>query len=201
MEAPQDSQPAPMAEQKEIEASECVIRAANRTSIVSPAIQVPGNSPTWRIWFQKDIIAFFVLGVVVCSFRCSTEAQFSSLTPLQIAMPTMIVSTGANAMFPGVTGAFGLALSCTAAFASFLTPLLLHHLSLNQRVIVSFVASVLCFVVCTLGTGKAGPVIGTMLAGFVYAFANNSLLAAAAFFDQKTVLSLSTGSGKAFRSL
>ncbi|KAE9989817.1 hypothetical protein EG327_002205 [Venturia inaequalis] len=130
----------------------------------------------WRAWFQKDVISFFFLGLI-------------------IAFPTMLVSTGANAMFPGVTGAFGVSLSCTAAVTAFTTPLFLHHINLHLRVVISLTASVLGMIVCTLGRGSTGPVIGTCLAGFVYAFSTNAYLAIAAFYDPKTVRAFSSGSG------
>lgn len=148
----------------------------------------------WRAWFQKDVISFFFLGLIVSRYHSAT---LTSLTcHVQIAFPTMLVSTGANAMFPGVTGAFGVSLSCTAAVTAFTTPLFLHHINLHLRVVISLTASVLGMIVCTLGRGSTGPVIGTCLAGFVYAFSTNAYLAIAAFYDPKTVRAFSSGSGE-----
>lgn len=42
---------------------------------------------------------------------------------------------------------------------------------------------------------KAGPVVGVMLGGFVYAYGTNLYMAAAAFFPPEAVLGLSVGSG------
>ena len=114
----------------------------------------------------------------------------------QVPLPNMIVMTGANVMFVGITGVFGVCMSVTAAFTSFATPLFIHHFSYNIRVLVGITASVLCFIICTLGTGVAGPAVGTILAGFVYAFGSNLYLAVAAFYNKKSVILFSVGSGK-----
>lgn len=153
-----------------------------------------GTELGWRAWVKKDIISFFFLGLIVS--RCHSLTLTSLTHDFQIAFPTMLVSTGANAMFPGVTGAFGVSLSCTAALTAFTTPLFLHHLNLHLRVVISLTASVLGMTSCTLGHGSIGPAIGTCLAGFVYAFSTNAYLAIAAFYDPKTVRAFSSGSGE-----
>ncbi|MCJ1237601.1 battenin CLN3 protein [Varicellaria rhodocarpa] len=130
----------------------------------------------WREWFGKDMITFLLLGLIV-------------------PLPNMIVMTGANVMFVGITGVFGVCMSVTAAFTSFATPLFIHHFSYNTRVLVGITASVLCFIICTLGTGVTGPAVGTVLAGFVYAFGSNLYLAVAAFYNKKSVIMFSVGSG------
>ncbi|KAH7062688.1 hypothetical protein B0J12DRAFT_724671 [Macrophomina phaseolina] len=151
-------------------------KAENITSRHDSTPSETSGTGGWRSWLQKDVIAFFFLG-------------------LAAALPPMIVTTGASAMFPGATGAFGLCLTCAAAVTSFTAPMFLHRIPQDVRIIVLLVASVLCLVISTLGSGTVGPVFGSLVGGFVYAFGLNALLASAAFFDHKTVLSLSTGAG------
>lgn len=115
----------------------------------------------------------------------------------------MPITTAANQMFRGVTGVYGICLSLTAAVASFAGPILGRYLSYNACTIILTVASALAYVVCTLPEplsnsndfNKAGPVVGTMLAGFVYAFGTQTYLAVAAFFPSESVVALSVGSG------
>lgn len=114
----------------------------------------------------------------------------------KIALPTMVVTTGANVMFTGITGVYGICLSTTAAITSFSTPLFVHLLSYNLRVMICMGASILSFVTCTLGNSEAGPTVGTIFAGFVYAFGTNTFLAVAAFYRQQTVITFSIGSGE-----
>ena len=108
----------------------------------------------------------------------------------------MIVTSAANSMFSGITGLWGICMSVAAAITTFTTPLFIHHIPYNVRVLVSFVASVLSLVICVLGSGVVGPSIGTVLAGFVYAFGTSLYLTVAAFYDQRTVIAFSTGSGE-----
>lgn len=115
----------------------------------------------------------------------------------------MVVTTAANEMFTGITGAYGICLSLTAAIASFSTPLVARYMPYNLCTAICTLASFLSYVLCTVprpldgshSTNKAGPVVGTMLAGFVYAFGTNVYLAVAAFAPSEAVLGLSIGSG------
>jgi CLN3 protein len=125
-----------------------------------------------------------------------TQLEKTNIDVSKIALPTMVVTTGANVMFTGITGVYGICLSTTAAITSFGTPLFAHLMSYNLRVIACIVASILSFVICTLGNSQAGPAIGTIFAGFVYAFGTNTFLAVAAFYRQQTVIAFSIGSGK-----
>lgn len=115
----------------------------------------------------------------------------------------MIVTTAANEMFTGITGAYGICLSLTAAIASFSTPLVARYMSYNLCTAICTLASFLSYVLCTVPkpldgihpANKTGPVLGTMLAGFVYAFGTNVYMAVAAFAPSEAVLGLSIGSG------
>ncbi len=99
-------------------------------------------------------------------------------------------------MFVGITGVLGVCMSLAAAITSFITPLFIHHVPYDARVLVGILASILSFIIYTLGSSVAGPAICTVLAGFVYAFGTNLYLAVAAFYDQRTVIAFSIGSGK-----
>ncbi|KAL9092401.1 MAG: hypothetical protein Q9159_000909 [Coniocarpon cinnabarinum] len=140
----------------------------------SEASEVPRATARWC---TRDIFAFFVLGITT-------------------ALPCMLVTTGASDMFTDITGIYGVCLSVSAAVTSFVSPPLLHYLPLNVRMLIATSASVLSLVISTLGTATiAGPAVGTILAGFVYAFGTTIYLAVAAFFDIRTVVSFSAGSG------
>ncbi|KAI9661470.1 MAG: G1/S-specific cyclin cln3 [Alyxoria varia] len=130
----------------------------------------------WKLWFTEDVIAFFIQG-------------------LSFALPCMLVTTGANDMFSGLTGIYGIAMSLAAAVTSFVTPLLLHYIPHSARILVALTVSILCSIVCTLGNSVAGPTVGTVLSGFVYAFGTNIHLSTAAFYDTRTVVAFSAGSG------
>lgn len=147
--------------------------------------------------FGKDMLAFFILGIVVrnpTAFGTGPTAANPSI--FQIALPTMVATSAASSMFSGITGLMGICMSVAAAVTTFTTPLFIHHMPYNARVLISFIASVLSFVICVLGSDVVGPTIGTILAGFVYAFGTNLYLSVAAFYDQRTVISFSTGSSK-----
>lgn len=115
----------------------------------------------------------------------------------------MVITTAANEMFAGVTGVYGICLDLSAAVASFSTPMFARFIPYNVCMIICTLASLLAYLICTLpqpvsdGTyfNKAGPVIGTVLAGFVYAFGSNTYMAVAAFYPPEAVLALSVGSG------
>ncbi|KAI0861119.1 hypothetical protein F4860DRAFT_503493 [Xylaria cubensis] len=117
----------------------------------------------------------------------------------------MPITTASSLMFDGITGVYGICLSATAAVSAFAGPMVARYVPFNVCTIILTVASVLAYVVCTLpqplndatGQVKAGPVIGTMLAGFVYAFGTQNYLTVAAFFPSEAVVALSTGSGLA----
>lgn len=121
----------------------------------------------------------------------------------KVGLPTMPITTAASQMFEGVTGVYGICLSLTAAISSFAGPIIARYGSYNAWNIILTFASALAYVICTLphplssyaGGNKAGPVIGTMLAGFVYAFGTQNYLAVAAFFPNEAVVALSVGSG------
>ncbi|KAJ9150261.1 Protein BTN [Pleurostoma richardsiae] len=120
-----------------------------------------------------------------------------------IGLPAMVTTTSANVMFAGITGVFEVCDSVVAAVVSFTTPFFAPYISYDTCTAVCIVASALSYITCTLPqplsgvepANKAGPVIGTMLAGFVYAFGTNIYLAVATFFPKEAVLALSVGSG------
>lgn len=115
----------------------------------------------------------------------------------------MVITTAANQMFAGVTGVYGICLDLSAAVASFSTPMFARFIPYNVCMAICTLASLLSYLLCTLPQpisdgstfNKAGPVIGTVLAGFVYAFGSNTYMAVAAFFPSEAVLALSVGSG------
>ena len=147
--------------------------------------------------FAKDMLAFFMLGLVVRDPAASGIAStVANQSLFQIALPTMLATSAANSMFSGITGLIGVCVSVAAAVTTFATPLFIHHVPYNARVLISFVTSVLSFVICVLGSDVVGPIVGTILAGFVYAFGTSLYLSVAAFCDQRTVISFSTGSSK-----
>ncbi|KAI1352898.1 hypothetical protein F5Y01DRAFT_303594 [Xylaria sp. FL0043] len=115
----------------------------------------------------------------------------------------MPITTAASVMFDGITGAYGICFSAAAAVSAFAGPIVARHISYDVCNIVLTLASALAYVICTLphpladktGENKAGPVIGTVLAGFVYAFGTQNYLSVAAFFPSEAVVALSIGSG------
>ncbi|KAK9418507.1 putative Protein BTN [Seiridium unicorne] len=140
---------------------------------------------TGRKWkWNRTTLAFFLMGLLV-------------------GLPTMPITTAANQMFEGITGVYGICLSLTAAISAFAGPMVARYIPFDICTIGLTLASALAYVISTLpdplgmpvGTNKAGPVIGTMLAGFVYAFGTQNYLAVAAFFPSEAVVALSVGSG------
>jgi len=116
----------------------------------------------------------------------------------------MPITTAASLMFDGITGVYGICLSLTAAVSSFAGPMVARHVPYDVWNLILTLASGLAYVICTLphplsdtltGGNKAGPVVGTVLAGFVYAFGTQNYLAVAAFFPAEAVVALSMGSG------
>ena len=108
----------------------------------------------------------------------------------------MVTNAAASSMFAGITGLLGIFMAVAAAATTFAVPLVIHHVSYNVRLLICFVASVLSYALCAAGQSVAGPAIGTILAGFVYAFGTSLYLSVAAFYDQRTVIAFSTGSGQ-----
>jgi hypothetical protein len=107
-------------------------------------------------------------------------------------------------MFTGFTGVYEVCASVTGASASFFSPFLAPFIPYNVGTGICIGASMLTYILCTLPhplegaaspESKAGPVIGVMLGGFVYAYGTNLYMAAAAFFPPEAVLGLSVGSG------
>lgn len=115
----------------------------------------------------------------------------------------MVITTAANEMFAGATGVYGICLDLSAAMTSFGTPMFARFISYKVCMIICTLASLLSYIICTLPQpvshethfNKAGPVLGTILAGFVYAFGSNTYMAVAAFYPPEAVLALSVGSG------
>ncbi|KAI0197810.1 hypothetical protein F4808DRAFT_452322 [Astrocystis sublimbata] len=115
----------------------------------------------------------------------------------------MPITAAASAMFDGITGVYGIVFSLAAAIASFAGPILGPRIPNDVATIILTLASVLAYIICTLphplsnmsGKNKSGPVVGTALAGFVYAFGTQHYLSVAAFFPSEAVVALSTGSG------
>ncbi|KAI0502803.1 hypothetical protein F5B22DRAFT_640627 [Xylaria bambusicola] len=136
-----------------------------------------------RLRWNKTTAGFFLLGVLA-------------------SLPAAVTTTASNETFSGLTGLYEVVASASAAIISFGGPFLIRYVSYDQCTILCTVASLLSYIICTLphplGDGKenlAGPVIGTILAGFVYAFGTNVYLSVAAFFPAEAVLGLSVGSG------
>lgn len=116
----------------------------------------------------------------------------------------MVVTTGSRVMFTGFTGVYEVCASLTGASASFFSPFLAPFIPYDVGTGICIAASMLTYILCTLPhplegavspESKAGPVIGVMLGGFVYAYGTNLYMAAAAFFPPEAVLGLSVGSG------
>ncbi|RYC62002.1 hypothetical protein CHU98_g4214 [Xylaria longipes] len=115
----------------------------------------------------------------------------------------MPITTAASAMFGEITGVYGICFSLAAAASAFAGPMLARYIPYDVSTIVLTLASALAYVICTLphplalgnSGNKAGPVIGTVLAGFVYAFGSQIYLSMAAFFPSEAIVALSTGSG------
>lgn len=108
-------------------------------------------------------------------------------------------------MFDGMTGVFEICNSVVAAATSLCTPFLMRRFTYRTSMIICAVATVLSYLFCALpepmSTAKkvneAGPVIGTMISGFMHAFGVASIIALQAFFPQEAPLALSAGSGLA----
>lgn len=107
-------------------------------------------------------------------------------------------------MFPGMTGLYEVCASVTGATASIVSPFIARFIPYNVSTIICTLATALTYTLCVLPhpldgaippASKAGPVIGVMCGGFVYAYGTNVYMAAAAFFPQEAVLGLSVGSG------
>ncbi|KAL1967378.1 hypothetical protein VTN77DRAFT_3163 [Rasamsonia byssochlamydoides] len=131
-----------------------------------------------REWFRSDILGFFFLGILVPA-------------------PTMVVVSGARLMFVGSTGISGVCLALPAAVTSFTVSFFVHYIPYSTRVLLNVILAMLSLAICTAGASIAGPVVGTVVAGFVYAFGSNTYLSAAAFYDQRTVIAFSIGTGMA----
>ncbi|KAH9907586.1 hypothetical protein F4778DRAFT_769044 [Xylariomycetidae sp. FL2044] len=115
----------------------------------------------------------------------------------------MPITAAASVMFDGITGVYGIVFSLAAALSAFAGPMVARFVPYPIWNTILTLASLLAYLLCTLphpitndNTGnKAGPVVGTVLAGFVYAFGSQHYLAVAAFFPSEAVVSLSIGSG------
>ncbi|KJZ71684.1 hypothetical protein HIM_08922 [Hirsutella minnesotensis 3608] len=115
----------------------------------------------------------------------------------------MPVTTAASQMFGGITGVYGICLSLTAAVSAFAGPIAARYIPYDVCNLILTLASALAYIICTLPHplgnsvhfNKAGPVIGTIFAGFVYGFGTQNYLAVAAFFPNEAVVALSMGSG------
>ncbi|KAI1863234.1 uncharacterized protein JN550_009760 [Neoarthrinium moseri] len=143
-----------------------------------------GSLKTSKLQLNQTTLAFFLMGILV-------------------GLPTMPITTAAAQMFEGITGVYGICLSLTAAISSFAGPMIARYVPYDVCNIALTLASALAYVISTLpdplgnptGFNKTGPVIGTMLAGFVYAFGTQNYLSVAAFFPSEAVIALSVGSG------
>ncbi|KAK1564270.1 uncharacterized protein LY79DRAFT_136313 [Colletotrichum navitas] len=134
----------------------------------------------WRV-----VIAFFFLGLL-------------------IAMPSAVITTGANVMFTGFTGVYEVCASLTGAIISVGTPFVARFIPYDVCTVICTASTALAYLIPTLPhvleggatpNNKAAPIIGTMFGGFVYAFGTNIYMAVAAFFPPEAVLALSVGSG------
>ncbi|KAI9667572.1 MAG: hypothetical protein M1821_000388 [Bathelium mastoideum] len=148
--------------------------------VLDHPLEVRKKKINWRA-----VTSFFILGLL-------------------IGLPSTVITTGSNVMFTGITGVYEVCASVTGAVASMAAPFVLRLVSYNTHTVICIVASALAYIICTLPnpldgpappSSKAGPVIGTMLGGFVYAFGTNVYMAVAAFFPPEAVLALSAGSG------
>ncbi|KAF7515156.1 hypothetical protein G7054_g14726 [Neopestalotiopsis clavispora] len=161
------------------------VGAPPHNSTIEQPAAVSSAKGTGRKWkWNRTTLAFFLMGLLV-------------------GLPTMPITTAANQMFEGITGVYGICLSLTAAISAFAGPMVARYIPFDICTIALTLASALAYVISTLpdplgspvGANKAGPVIGTMLAGFVYAFGTQNYLAVAAFFPSEAVVALSVGSG------
>ncbi|KAF2429696.1 hypothetical protein EJ08DRAFT_697968 [Tothia fuscella] len=128
----------------------------------------------WKSWFSRDIMGYFILGMLV-------------------PLPQMTIMSAARLMFPGITGIFGIALAVPAATAAYSLPFFAYHIPYNIVVVINIVVAILSLVTCTLGTSIAGPVVGTVLAGLGAAIGQYLYLAVAAFYPQRSVITFSIG--------
>ncbi|KAI0437480.1 hypothetical protein F4803DRAFT_538728 [Xylaria telfairii] len=139
---------------------------------------------TGRRILNRTSVSFFLMGLLV-------------------GLPAMPITTAASAMFGEITGVYGICFSLAAAVSAFAGPMLARYIPYDVSTIVLTLASALAYIICTLphplalghGGNETGPVIGTLLAGFVYAFGSQIYLSVAAFFPNVAIVALSTGSG------
>jgi len=99
-------------------------------------------------------------------------------------------------MFPGIAGIAGIAFAVPAAISSFALPLLASHIPYNITILINIFLSVLSLLICTLGSGLAGPLIGAGIGGVTSSLGQYLYLAVAASFDQRVVITFSIGTSK-----
>ncbi|KAK2038821.1 hypothetical protein LZ31DRAFT_635132 [Colletotrichum somersetense] len=160
---------------------------AQKNALHEQVLQSPASPPdmvkpktNWRV-----VVAFFFLGLL-------------------IAIPSAVITTGANVMFTGFTGVYEVCASLTGAVASVGTPFVARFIPYDVCTAICTASTALAYLIPTLPhvleggatpDNKAAPIIGTMFGGFVYAFGTNVFMAVAAFFPPEAVLALSVGSG------
>jgi hypothetical protein len=108
----------------------------------------------------------------------------------------MTVQSASGLMFPGITGINGIVLAVPAAVASLTLPMLGSRISYNITILINTVLGMLALLFCTLGTGIAGPLVGTAIAGITSALGQYLYLAVAASVDHRVVITFSIGTSK-----
>jgi hypothetical protein len=108
----------------------------------------------------------------------------------------MTVMSASRLMFPGFTGASGMILAVPAAIASFILPMLANRIPYNITLLLNVLLGILALLFSTVGSGLAGPIIGTALAGITSALGQYLYLGVAASYDQRVVITFSLGTSK-----
>jgi hypothetical protein len=174
-----------------------------RNTPVSAVVSRPGPSrriiseeehaPGWRSWLDRENFAFFILGLLVCMPR---SRLWSATDSWQVPLPVMSIMSASRLMFPGIAGIAGIAFAVPGAIASFALPMLASHVPYNITILINVALSILALLICTLGTGLAGPLVGAAIGGVTSSVGQYLYLAVAASFDQRVVITFSIGTSK-----
>jgi hypothetical protein len=158
--------------------------------IISEEEHVPG----WRSWLDRENFAFFLFGLLV---RMLKLGLWSNTNNRQVPLPVMSIMSASRLMFPGIAGIAGIAFAVPGAIASFALPMLASHVPYNITILINVVLSILALLICTLGTGLAGPLVGAAIGGVTSSLGQYLYLSVAASFDQRVVITFSIGTSKA----
>lgn len=168
------------------------------------------HSPGWQSWIDRNNFAFFIFGLLVSTHSYSPSYSHSIaltrahpvhscrplLTALKVPLPVATVLSASRLMFPGYTGISGIILAVPAAIVSFALPMLATRISYNIILLLNVLLGILALLFSTLGSGIAGPIIGTALAGISSALGQYLYLGVAASYDQRVVITFSLGTRK-----